>query len=121
MRHVIEQLQPTHGSRVSARRALELVAAGDVEAVRVVRDTGRVLGRALAGLCNVLNPEAIVLGGVLSAAGDALVEGVREAIDSYALQPIADSVDVRLAELTERWELLGVLTLVPVDEPRLLL
>ena len=121
MRHVIEQLRLTHGSGVSARRALELVAERDVEAVRVVRDTGRVLGRALASLCNVLNPEAIVLGGVLSAAGDALIAGVREAIDSYALRPIAASVDVRLAELTERWELLGVLTLVPVDEQRLLL
>ena len=121
MRHVIEQLRLTHGSGVSARRALELVAERDVEAVRVVRDTGRVLGRALASLCNVLNPEAIVLGGVLSAAGDALITGVREAIDSYALRPIAASVEVRLAELTERWELLGVLTLVPVDEQRLLL
>ena len=49
------------------RRVLGLVAEGDVEAVRVVRNTGRVLGRALASLCNVLNPEAIVIGGVLSA------------------------------------------------------
>jgi predicted NBD/HSP70 family sugar kinase len=120
MPHVIEQLRPTHGRRLSARRVLGLVAERDVEAVRVVRDTGRVLGRALASLCNVLNPEAIVLGGVLSAAGDALIAGVREAIDSYALRPIAATVDVRLAQLPERWELRGVLTLVPADEMRIL-
>jgi predicted NBD/HSP70 family sugar kinase len=97
---------------------LELVAEGDTEAVRVVRGAGRVLGRALANLCNVLNPEAILLSGPLAAAGDALFAGVRDAIDSYALRPIADTVDVRLAELAERWEVLGALTLVPVDEAR---
>lgn len=120
MRHVIELLRPTHGGRLSARRVLELVAEGDAEALRVVHDAGRVLGRTLANLCNVLNPEAIVLGGALAAAGGALTAGVREGIDSFALRPIAATVDVRLAELTERWELLGVLTLVPVDEARLL-
>lgn len=102
------------------RRVLGLVAEGDAEAVRVVRNTGRVLGRALASLCNVLNPEAIVIGGVLSEAGDALIAGVREAIDTYSLQPIADTVDVRIAQLTERWELLGALTLVPIEQSRIL-
>ena len=120
IRHVIEQLRPTHGRRLSVRRVLGLVAEGDAEAVRVVRNTGRVLGRALASLCNVLNPEAIVIGGVLSEAGDALIAGVREAIDTYSLQPIADTVDVRIAQLTERWELLGALTLVPIEQSRIL-
>ena len=119
MRHVVEHLRPAHGRRLSTRGALRLVAEGDAEAVRVVRDTGRVLGRALASLCNVLNPEAIVIGGVLSEAGDALIAGVRDAIDTYALRPIAASVDVRIAQLTERWELLGALTLVPVDRARI--
>jgi predicted NBD/HSP70 family sugar kinase len=68
----------------------------------------------------VLNPEAIVIGGVLSEAGDALIAGVREAIDSYSLRPIAAGVDVRIAQLPERWELLGALTLVPVDQTRIL-
>jgi predicted NBD/HSP70 family sugar kinase len=120
MRHVIELLRPTHGGRLSARRVLELVAEGDAEALRVVHDAGRVLGGTLASLCNVLNPEAIVLGGALAAAGESLTAGVREGIDSFALRPIAATVDVRLAELTERWELLGVLALVPVDQARLL-
>jgi predicted NBD/HSP70 family sugar kinase len=118
MSHLVELLRPTHGRGLTPRRMLELVAEGDTEAVRVVRDACRVLGRALANLCNVLNPEAILIGGALAAAGETLVAGVREAIDSYALRPIADTVDVRLAELADRGELLGVLTLVPVDAAR---
>ena len=42
---------------------------------------GRAVGRAVADVCNMLNPEAIVVGGDLSRAGDALLEGVRGAVD----------------------------------------
>ena len=49
-----------------------------------------------------------------------MIAGVREAIDTYSLQPIADTVDVRIAQLTERWELLGALTLVPIEQSRIL-
>jgi predicted NBD/HSP70 family sugar kinase len=48
----------------------ELVAQGDLAARRVVTDAGRAVGRALADLCNHLNPEAIVVGGDLSLAGE---------------------------------------------------
>jgi predicted NBD/HSP70 family sugar kinase len=117
LRSLVELLRPVHGRRLTPRGVLKLLAEGDAATARVVGDAGRTLGRAVADLCNVLNPQAIVIGGALAAAGEALVGGVREAVDAYALRPIADTVEVRLAELGERGELLGALALVPVDEP----
>jgi predicted NBD/HSP70 family sugar kinase len=40
-------------------------------AVRVLTEAGRILGRALADLCNCLNPEAVILGGEIGTAGPA--------------------------------------------------
>jgi len=118
MSDLVELLRPSYGRSLTPQRMLELAAEGDTAAVRVVREASRVLGRALANLCNVLNPEGILIGGALSAAGEAVIAGVREAIDSYALRPIAETVDVRLAELADGGELLGALTLVSVDDLR---
>ncbi len=118
MSSLVERLRPIHGDGLTPARVRELLAAGDKEATRSLRDAGRVLARALADLCNVLNPQAIVIGGALAAGGDAVTEVVREAIDSYALAPIAATVDVRLAELGDRGELLGALALVPLDLAR---
>ena len=85
------------------REVLELVAAGDLGATRVVNDAGRAIGRVLADLCNALNPEAIIVGGELSEAGEPLLGGIRDAIDRYAL-PGAAQVVGRPGELGERAE-----------------
>jgi predicted NBD/HSP70 family sugar kinase len=116
-RNLVEGLIPTHGHSLTPGHALELLAEGDIEATRIVRDAGRVLGQTLANLCNLLNPEAILIGGAITtAAGEAVISGVREAIDKCALPPNARSVEVRLATVGERGELLGALTLVPINE-----
>ena len=70
------------GGRFATTRALvAAVIAGD-EAARAVweRSTGA-LGAALAGLINVLDPQMIVLGGGIAAAGEVLFTPLRVALD----------------------------------------
>ena len=76
---------------------LELAAAGDLGAARVINDAGRAIGHALGDLCNSLNPAAIVVGGDLSAAGAPLLDGIREAVDRYAQPGPAQAVNVTRA------------------------
>lgn len=73
--------------RVSARTVAEAAAAGDSEAVVLLRDAGRYLGLAVAGVVNLLNPSAVVLGGGVMQSGavhwDAMWEEIRRrALDS---------------------------------------
>jgi glucokinase-like ROK family protein len=104
-------LRPRLGREATGRALLDLVATGDVEARRVLSDAGRAIGRVLADLCNVLNPDAIIVGGELSDAGEPLLAGIREAVDRYALPGAAHTADVRHGELGERAEVLGALEL----------
>jgi predicted NBD/HSP70 family sugar kinase len=104
-------LEPALGRPLGAREVVELVAAGDVAATRVVDDAGRAVGRVLADLCNALNPEAIVVGGELSEAGEPLLRAIRETVERHALPAAADGVRVVSAELGERAEVLGALRL----------
>jgi predicted NBD/HSP70 family sugar kinase len=116
---LLSLLRPTHGAELTLHALLELVVDGDLPARRVVNDAGRAVGRALADLCNYLNPAAVIVGGDLSLAGDSLLDGIREAIDRYALPGAAAAVEVRAAVLGERAEVLGALALVIADTERL--
>jgi predicted NBD/HSP70 family sugar kinase len=67
------------------RQLLQLAQEGDAGCQRVVADAGRVVGRAVADLCNYLNPDLVVVGGDLSAAGDLVLEPMREAVRRFAI------------------------------------
>jgi predicted NBD/HSP70 family sugar kinase len=105
-------LRPHLGREVTTRDLLDLVAAGDLGATRVVNDAGLAIGRVLADLCNALNPEAIIVGGELSEAGEPLLGGIRESVDRFALPAAAQSIQVLRAELGDRAEVVGALALV---------
>ncbi|GGM31996.1 transcriptional regulator [Promicromonospora citrea] len=53
---------------------------GDAGCRRVVFDAGRHLGVALANLCNLVDPDVVVIGGQLAEAGDVLLEPLRTAL-----------------------------------------
>lgn len=116
---VLSLLRPAHGE-MSVRRLVELLDAGDAGAHRVVHDAGHEIGRVLSGLCNVLSPSGVIVGGDLGvAAARSLINGIREALDRYALPPVRQAIELRAGVLGERAEVLGALALVIGDTDRL--
>ena len=116
---LLESLHPTHGDDLTVRRMVDLAADGNLGAQRVIKDAGWAIGRAVADLSNSLNPEAIIVGGDLSAAGAPMLDGIRESVDRYAQPGAAEAVRVLAGMLGERAEVLGALTLVIGDTDRL--
>lgn len=70
------------------QRLTDLLAAADAgvgSAQRVIADAGRHIGIAAAGLCNLFDPELIVVGGELAHAGELLMAPMRHALERSAL------------------------------------
>lgn len=101
------------------RSSIDLSAEADEVTTRILNESGRTLGRVLAQLCDLLNPDALIVGGELGALGAPLLEGVRSSISRYSQPAIAAAITVSAAELGERAELEGALELasawMPVD------
>jgi predicted NBD/HSP70 family sugar kinase/biotin operon repressor len=116
---VLSLLRPTHGPDLSIRGLVELLDARDPAAVRVVNDAGREIGRVIAGLCNVLSPSGVIVGGDLGVIAEELLAGIREALDRYALPAVRAAIELRAGVLGERAEVLGALALVIGDTDRL--
>jgi glucokinase len=57
--------------------------AGDERAYRVLEEIGGWVGIGIAGLVAVLDPEVVVVGGGVSAAGELFLEPTRESFRTY--------------------------------------
>jgi glucokinase len=71
--------------RLSVELIVEAARAGDQVALRSLEEIGHSLGIGIASLLNALNPEVVVLGGILSIASDFLFPVVNEEIQKRAL------------------------------------
>jgi predicted NBD/HSP70 family sugar kinase len=65
---------------------IERAKGGDQVCRRVLQDAGRNIGLALARVCNLINPELIVLGGELGRASELLVVPADQGLRLYALR-----------------------------------
>ncbi len=90
------------GGRFETTHALiEAVRAGDGFAREVWLTSIRALACALASFINILDPEAIILGGGIAQAGDALFDPLREEIAKVEWRPAGHTVRILPATLGE--------------------
>jgi glucokinase len=90
------ELQRDHG-RVTGKQAVALAREGDAHAVGLLERLGTWLGVGLAGAINTFEPEHIVIGGGLSAAGDLFMPAAVREARSRALPALSERVEISLA------------------------
>ena len=83
------------------------------EGVRVVasfvvqQEVGQTLGRWLAGLINIFNPEKVVIGGALSSTGDYMLQPIRSWVKRYSLNLVNEDTKIVLSKLGDQAGLIG--------------
>jgi len=84
---------------------------GDDASIRAIADAGRTVGRAAAGVANLLDPERVVVGGEFARAGELLLGPMRHAFESTLLRDTNGTPDVVQTHLDQRGPVLGALAL----------
>lgn len=88
---------------------------GDPLAVRVISEAGEAIGRHLANLVHVFNPEVIVLGGGVSRIGALLFEPMQRALADHVIHPAyLERLRLVPAELGDDAGLIGAMALASV-------
>ncbi len=103
------QIAHTHPGSDLDVDTISLTSFEDPVTDRILSEAGWMLGEVLSDVCNLLNPNALVLGGELGTAGPSLIEGVVSSIRRHAQPATADAVDVLPAQLGTAAELTGAL------------
>lgn len=86
--------------------------AGDPLALLVAQDAAAHLGRAVAGLLNIMNPSMVIIGGALAGLGDLLLDPLRETVRSRTLVSSVAAAEIRAGSLGDLGIAVGASTLV---------
>lgn len=87
------------GERISLMDILNAVNEEDVLAIEVIEEIGTVLGKALAGLINIFNPELVVIGGIVAKANEYLLLPLRSAIQKHSLNLVNRDTTIKFSKL----------------------
>ena len=82
------------GRELAGPLVTELAHDGDAAAIEAIELIGSRLGIAIASLVNIFNPEVVVVGGGVIAAGDLLLDPARAEVAWRVLPPLRDSVRI---------------------------
>ena len=76
---------------------LELAQAGNVAAIRIFEQAGRILGLGIANLVNLFNPKKIIISGEGTREGDFLFIPMKESIQQNTMPGLFDPNTVQIA------------------------
>jgi predicted NBD/HSP70 family sugar kinase len=86
-------------TKITAADILQGARSGDGVSISVVRDTAKYIGMAVSNLATMLDPEIIVLGGIIASSGDIMFDAIRVETTRRLLPQQAEQVEVVLSRL----------------------
>ena len=92
----------TKGQEITLDDILDALAEEDVLAIESIEEIGSTLGRAIAGLINIFNPELVIIGGRLSVAEEYLMLPIRSAIHKHSLNIVSRDTVVKFSKLGKK-------------------
>ncbi|MCD6404927.1 MAG: ROK family protein [Planctomycetes bacterium] len=91
---------------------LQAAEAGDRLCENVVVRAAEHMGRMIANMANLFDPQVVILGGLLSGGSSRMMETIRRVFDSRVLPHIAPTVELQVSELGEVSGALGAADVV---------
>ncbi|HFH8002315.1 TPA: ROK family glucokinase [Streptococcus agalactiae] len=100
-----------NGDTVTSKDIFIAAEDGDKFANSVVERVSRYLGLAAANISNILNPDSVVIGGGVSAAGEFLRSRVEKYFVTFAFPQVKKSTKIKIAELGNDAGIIGAASL----------
>ncbi len=91
---------------ITAREVAESARRGDLPSQEIIMRAGTFIGIAIAGVVNLFNPSAVIIGGGVAQAGDLLTTSIRQAVRDRSLHASEQSVHITTAMLGQRSSLI---------------
>ncbi|MEV5028955.1 ROK family glucokinase [Paenibacillus sp. LPE1-1-1.1] len=97
---------------IMAKDVLDAAKAGDEVATRIVNRAAYYLGKSMAMIAIILNPQYFIIGGGVSKAGDFLFDQIREVFEKYTQEQAKENVKIVAATLGNNAGVVGAAGLI---------
>ena len=95
------------GESLTAQEVAKAARRGDLPSQEIIMRAGTFIGIAIAGLVNLFNPSAVIIGGGVAQSGDLLTTSIRQAVRERSLRASEQGVHITTAMLGRRSSLMG--------------
>ena len=79
----------------------------DLLCIEIVEEIGQKLGKQIAGLINLFNPELVIIGGTISLTGDYITQPIKTAVRKYSLNLVNKDSAIVTSKLKDRAGIVG--------------
>lgn len=86
---------------------IEAVNKEDPLGIEIVEEIGQKLGKRIAGLINIFNPEMVIIGGTLALTGDYILQPIKTAVRKYSLNLVNKDSVIVTSKLKEKAGVIG--------------
>lgn len=96
---LLNSLSEREIENIEPQLVIDAANNGDQYAIRILSHTGEKLGKGIATLVQLFNPELIILGGKIAAANEYITIPIQQAINTYCMTQLKDIVTVERSRL----------------------
>ena len=86
---------------------IDAVNKEDVLCIDIFEEVGQKLGRQIAGLINIFNPELVIIGGTVSLSGDYILQPIKSAVRKYSLNLVNKDSNIIISKLKDKAGIVG--------------
>lgn len=108
----IPELTNNEISEINSRTIIEAAQQGDQLAIDLLAEIGEYLGKGLAILIHIFNPEAIILGGDLARADQFIIDSIQQTLNKYTIYSIKKDTTIMASSLGEKAAVMGAMAMV---------
>jgi len=84
----------------------------DTLAIEIITEAGEKIGKGMATLVNLFNPELIILGGRLATTGDYIKLPIKNSLNKYSLSLVNNDTHLTISQLGDKAGIVGACLLV---------
>lgn len=95
------------GQEIALEHIIEAINHEDVLCIELAEELGYKLGKNIAGLINIFNPELVIIGGILSQLGDYVLLPLKTAVRKHSLNLVNKDTTIKLSSLKDRAGIVG--------------
>ena len=103
---------PRDYDRGEYARIIAAAKNDDNLSIELIEEAGEKVGKAVAFLINTFNPETVIVGGNMAAAGDYIMLPLKSATNKYSLNLVYKDTKFRVSKMTENANAWGVAMLI---------